>query len=182
MVRATHVDNKELQRLLDNALAQHMNRLGKAGYLALNSITKYVLEEFYGNGSRTHGGHYVSIPHALTIDQGPIRQSNGKLWIDYTIKLDLEKYQAITESRRYSIYRWVRKKNEQGLAMENLSDTWAAEFVTRLQWDEGIIGLPLSVNTLSARYQIVSSPIYDLLLDEIDRSFTRRVNKYQKLL
>lgn len=166
MLRGYKVNNKELQRVIDNSLAREMRIAVKAGKKALEEISQFSISQFYKG---IHSGHwYTSIPHANKIRETSYKQNKKYAWCDLETYIDEEEYMRLTEDY-YSIYGWMDRHN-------GINREWGARFVIYLQWRQGIVGLPSPY----PHYSGGKLGIRGYMIDEIKRRWQRLTNKYIK--
>lgn len=167
MIRGYHVDNKALQKAIDNYLAREMRKAVKAGKKALEEVSQYGISEFY-KGVETESGHwYSSIPHANKVRETSYKQNKKYVWCDLETYVDEEEYYRIT-SPYYSIYNWVEDHNQ--------TPMWGSRFVIFLQWKHGIVGLPSPY----PHYRGGKLGIRAYVKDAIEDKWAKKTNKYIK--
>lgn len=160
-VRGLKVDDKELQRFVDNLTAREMTKVANAGVKAMEDISKNTIDSFYKSTGSSHS--YSSLMYSLKVKKNPPRQDKHYAWVDIDMEIDESAFLYATEDF-YSIYGWADRHDK--------SHPWAAGFVVGLQWNSGIVGLPSPYAHLS------TSTLSGLMQDELQRIWSRRVNKY----
>lgn len=166
MLRGIKVNNKELQKAIDNSLAREMRIAVKAGKQALEEISQFSISEFYRGANPRK--HYTSIPQANKIRSLSYKQNKKYAWCDLETYIDEEEYLRITENR-YSIYGWLDHRN-------HINHEMGARFVYNLQWFDGIVGLPSPYPHHSGG----RLGIRGYMIDEIKRRWGKLTNKYIK--
>lgn len=166
MIRGAHVDNKELQKIIDNSLAREMRVAINAGKKALEKVSQFSISEFYKG---IHSGHwYSSIPHANKIRESSIKQNKKIVWCDLETYIDEDEFYDLT-SDYYSIYGWMDRHN-------GIERIWGSRFVIFLQWRHGIVGLPSPL----PHYSGGKLGIRGYMIDEIERRWERLTKKLYK--
>ena len=134
-VHGYKVNNKELQKLVDNITAREFTKYKNAALKVADKLNKSAIEGFY---SVQNSHLYTSIPQSLKINTNvKVRQNKKYVYGIIETYIDESKYLNDTYDY-YNIYGWAKRHEK---SME-----WASDFVLNLQWNQGIIGLPLNVN------------------------------------
>lgn len=161
-VHGLHVNNKELQKVLDNELAKQIRKVASAGKKAMDDLSVKGVDEWYATVNAAHS--YSSIPNSIKVEKGPIKQNTKEVWCDITMCVDEGHYLGLTEDV-YSIYGWAdrHKKNH----------PWASSFVLNLQWTENIVGLPSPYAHISG-----DGSLQDYMKHYLQLNWEDTVNKY----
>ena len=130
-IHGIKVNEKELQKIIDNELARQIRKVATAGKKAMDELSSRGIDEWYMTVNSAHS--YSSIPNSIKVEKGPIRQDRKTVWCDITMYADEGHYLALTEDV-YNIYGWADRHKKQHV--------WAADFVLDLQWNQNIVGLP----------------------------------------
>lgn len=119
------INNKELQKLVDNIVEKYTNKYISAGNKAQKEIrTKYTINWFLNESSTM--SEALEFTHKLV-------QKNGLVTIYFISYLNMKKFLMTTKIYDTSIYRWADKYHV-GIN--------PAQYLFDLQWNQGIHGLP----------------------------------------
>lgn len=161
-VHGVKVNNKELQKVLDNELAKQIRKAASAGKKAMDELSANGVDEWYATVNAAHS--YSSIPNSIMVEKGPIKQNSKEVWCDITMYVDEGRYLDLTEDV-YSIYGWADRHKK--------SHPWASSFVLGLQWNDNVVGLPSPWSHISG-----DESLHDFMKQYLQLNWEETVNKY----
>lgn len=130
-IHGVKVNDKELQKLVDNILAQHVRKVEKASKEVLQIRVSNAIQTWYRYNSE-NGHHYSSIENSLVTFTEQITQDRNFVYIDISAAIDSGLYRFYTS--HYSIYRESY--------VNDMSEETKLQLTFGQQWYDGVIGLP----------------------------------------
>lgn len=163
------INNKELQRTIDNLTAKELTKLVRAGKMALaDSVTSGIKQWYKAMGSTSDGGAIIR-----SLDYNTkVYQKNKFAYADISAIVDMNKYEY--QSAHYHIYDYVQRHPDYQIN--------PGSFVLDLQWSQGILGLP--EKSFNGRWVnphfIQGESLYDSVANGLQDEFVRIIRKYLK--
>lgn len=166
------VNNKELQRIIDNTTSREVTKLSNAGKQAMENIVSSGISGWYRHLLSESTG--LAIRKSMEYRSTNVRQKNRFVYIDIIASVNMDTYQRYTE--HYAINDYVKRHEDYDLVPHT--------FVFNLQWQQGILGLPeRSSHTSWVNLNFIQGePMYEYIANLIKKTFDKEMVKISRKL